>query len=115
MRWRPAGFDGEGMFEFERPEGKIVPVAAEIAHGTAAEVPPAIPFRTREIDFVEWPLGGRTKPEVPMHSLRNWHRLCRTFVHENDILVSPGGFFTLATPGAPDPNMGFGDWANRAA
>ena len=66
MRRRPAGFDGERMTKLKSPEGEVVPVAAQIAHGAAAEIPPAIPFRSGKIDVVKRALGCRTEPQIPM-------------------------------------------------
>src|SRR5262249_52313234 len=62
MRRRSAGFYGQGRAQAQGPEGQVDPVAAQVAHGAAAEVPPAIPLWPGHIDVVKRPVRRRTKP-----------------------------------------------------
>src|ERR1051326_6995432 len=53
--------------EIEHGKGHVVVVAAEVARGAVAKIPPAIPARSRKIGGVERTLRRGTKPQVPMH------------------------------------------------
>ena len=66
MGWWTAGLDGPRSIEFQRPEGQVDPMAAQIGHRAVAEIPPAIPFGPGEIDFVERSIGRGAKPQVPV-------------------------------------------------
>src|SRR6185436_1368603 len=68
MSRRTAGFDGERVIQFERPEGKVVPMAAEIAHGASTEIPPPIPFWPGEVDLTEGAFECGAEPEVPVQA-----------------------------------------------
>src|SRR6185369_6729165 len=98
MRRWTAGFHGEGRLQFEGPEREIVPVAAEIAHRAIAKVPPAIPFRSGEINRVEWPGRCRTKPEFPIQSFGHGLRFLGALDHPDDVLVTFGVRLALPTP-----------------
>ena len=112
-RWA-AGFDGERVFEFEGPEGKVVPVAAEVAHGAVAEIPPAVPLGAGVVDFVEGAHGRGADPEVPVEAFRNGHGFFGAFGDEDAIAVLLGVFLALPAPGTADPDMGFLDGADGA-
>ena len=45
-------------------------MAAQVAHGAVAEVPPAVPLRAGEVDLVERPRGRGAEPEVPVEARR---------------------------------------------
>ena len=66
VRRRSACFDGCGCIEVESPEREVVPVTSQVGHGAVAEVPPTIPFGSREIDRMKWPMGSRANPQIPV-------------------------------------------------
>ena len=66
VRRRAERLDGPRRLELQRPERQVVPVAAQVAHGAVAEVPPAVPFRPGEVDLVERPGRRGAEPEVPV-------------------------------------------------
>ena len=115
MRRRPAGFNRRRRLQLERPERQIDPVAAEIAHRPVAEIPPAIPLGPWHIDLVERPRRRRAKPQIPLETRRNGVRRRRPVLHEHDVGgglgVRLGG---VQAPGARDPDVTFGDPADRA-
>src|SRR5579863_4552116 len=85
----------------------------QVRHCPVAERPPAIPFRSRNVDVVERPIWGRAQPEVPVQSDRNWFDLLGTFADGNDIAVLAGFFVALPAPGARDPHVSFPYGADR--
>src|ERR1035438_4582398 len=100
MRRRSAGFGSQWSLELECPKWKVIPVAAQIAHGAVSKIPPAIPLWSWEVDRVEWPLRGGAKPQVPVKFRGNGLRLARPLGHPNDIVMPFGVLFILPTPGA---------------
>ena len=73
MGRRTEGLDGEWRLQLQRPERQVVPVRSEVAHGAVAEIPPAVPFRSREVDLIVGPVRCSADPQVPVQSLRNRH------------------------------------------
>lgn len=90
-------------------------MAAEVGHGAIAKIPPAIPARAGEVVFVEIPIGGRSDPEIPVEPGRHRHALFGRVGGVDDVLVRFGLFLRLPTPGATDPDVAFGDFADGAA
>jgi hypothetical protein len=91
--------------QLEGPEWKVVPVTAEVTHGAAPEIPPAVPFGAGKINFVEGSFGRGTEPEIPVEASRNGAGTGGAFRNLNDVFVALGGFGGLESPGAADPNM----------
>ena len=79
MRWWTERLDGPWRLQLECPERQVVPVASQVAHGTVAEVPPAIPFRTGVVDLVKWPFWRGPKPQIPVEPFGNRHVLAGPF------------------------------------
>ena len=53
------GLDRPRGVELQRPERQVVPVAAEVAHGAVAEIPPSVPLGPGvDTTCVERPLGA---------------------------------------------------------
>lgn len=73
MRRRPAGLDGEGSIQIQRPKGKVIPVTPQIGHGAIAEIPPPVPLGTGKINVVIRPHRRRPDPEIPVEMSRNRH------------------------------------------
>ena len=55
---RRRGFDRQRLLDVEDRVRHIVVVAAEVAHRSVAEIPPAVPTRTGEVGLVERPRGA---------------------------------------------------------
>src|SRR5262249_30993638 len=92
--------------QLQRPERQVVPVAAEIAHRAAAEIPPAIPFRTGEVDRMERPRRCRAQPEIPVETRRNRLLFLRTFGDVDNVLVLVRSLLALQAPRARHPDVG---------
>ena len=97
----------------EHRERYVVIVAAEVAHRTIAEFPPAIPARPRKIRRMEGPRRRGAGPEIPVHIRRDRHLFFET-IHDREAVVKPVGlveFFgrrgILESPSAicPDVNL----------
>ena len=114
VRGRARGAYCRGGVQVQSPKWKVVPVAAEVAHGAAAEVPPAIPLRARKIGAVEWSPWSRPDPEVPVEVGRWLLSLGWPLLNAHNIAVLFGVFGTLAAPGSAHPNAGSGHIANRS-
>src|SRR3954447_2973044 len=115
MGRRAAAFDCERCLKFERPERQVIPVTAEIAHCSVAEIPPAIPFWARKINTVIRPLWRRSEPKIPIQPRRDRLRFCRAFSDPHDVLETFGGFLALSAPGASDPDVSFLDGPDEPA
>src|SRR6266516_2826864 len=105
MRGWSAGLDGERGLKLERPEWEIVPMAAQVAHRAIAEIPPAIPFRSGEINGVEGPCRCRAEPEFPIQSFGHGLRFLGAFDHPDNVLVTLGVRFALPAPRSGNPEV----------
>ncbi len=115
MRRRAARLDYLRGIELQGPERQVDPVGAEVGHGAAAEVPPAIPFRTRHVHAVEGPARRRSEPQLPVQSTRHRHLLFRPFGGPHDVAVLLRFFLALPTPGARYPHMSLAHRPDGAA
>src|SRR5439155_7726533 len=97
-RW-PARFDRKRRLELESPERQVVPMAAEVAHGAVAEIPPAIPFRTGYVDRMKRPGRRGAEPEVPVEAGGHWLRLLGPFTERDDVLIFRRRLGALPAPG----------------
>src|SRR5687768_8819600 len=97
--------DGGGGAEIEGPEGEVVPVRAEVAHGAGAEIPPAVPLWAGEIDVMIRAIRRRAEPEVPIDVVGGRHGFGGTGGEGDDVFVALGGFGGLVAPGAGDPDV----------
>src|SRR3954466_13054922 len=84
-------------------------MASQIAHRSIAEVPPAIPFRSRKIYGVEGPLRCRAKPQIPIQELGWWLGFGGPLDDPNKILMTFGVRLALPTPGTRYPNVSLVD------
>ena len=109
MRRAAAGFNRKRSIQFQGPEGKIIPVRAEVAHGPAAKVPPAVPFRPGEIDFVKRTFWSRPEEQIPIEKRRRGLRLGGPARDIHDVAIPLGRFLTLQSPGPADPDVAFPD------
>jgi len=98
--WRRAEcFDGQRGFQLQRPERQVVPMAAEIAHGAVAEIPPAIPTRSGEIGMAKRTIWRGPEPKIPVELRRNGFAFGGAFKGPEAIaLIALGFFFGLSTP-----------------
>src|ERR1044071_7197627 len=90
-------------------------MTAKIAHGAAAEIPPAIPLWPGKVDVTEWPLRDRSQPEVPVQRGGNGGRDLRPLRHENDVFVALRRLPGLQTPGPRNPYVTFTHRPDRPA
>ena len=95
-----------GALQLQRPERQVVPVAAEVAHGAVAEIPPAIPFRPGDVDGVERPLRRRAEPQFPVEPGRDRLRLLRALGDVDDVLVALARLPGSASPRPATPRRG---------
>ena len=114
MRWRAERLDRFRCVELQGPERQVDPVRAEVAHGAVAEIPPAIPLGTGEIDLVERPRLRRPEPKIPVEPLGDRRGIGRPLEHRDDVAIFLGVGLRLPAPGATDPDVRLGDVADRA-
>ena len=67
-------FDADGIFQIERPEGRVHDVAAEVAKRAGAEIPPRAPA-CRVIGRVIGPHRGGADPQIPVQPFRDGGRV----------------------------------------
>src|SRR5688500_2693464 len=89
-------------------------MASKIAHRSAAEIPPAIPFRAGEIHFVKRTFRRWAEPPLPVQAGGNRTGSGRALEHMHDVLVTFRRVRRLPTPRAADPHVGFSPPADRA-
>src|SRR5213078_1164798 len=64
---RAVRLDGGGMAQFERPEGHVIPMTAEVGQRAAAEVPVRVPFRlAADVAVMKRAYRRRPQPQIPM-------------------------------------------------
>ena len=66
---RAARLDGGRGPQLQRPERQVDPVAAEVAHGPVAEVPPAVPLGSGQVHVAVRPGGSRALARGPSRGL----------------------------------------------
>ena len=91
-------------------------MAAQVAHRAVAEVPPAVPLRSGQVDVVERPGRGGTEPEIPVEALGHGVRRRGALLHEHD--VAGRLRFVLRrvqAPRARHPHVALADGADGAA
>ena len=106
LRRRAGSLDRQRCIELQCPKRQIDPMAAQIRHRAVAEIPPAIPLRSREVDIVERPLGRRAEPQIPVQP--RWDRigcLSDAGLHGDDVAVLLGFCCRLPTPSPRYPNV----------
>src|SRR5262249_45890377 len=109
-------FDGQRAIELERPEWEVHPMASEVRHRAVAEVPPAVPFRPGQIDFIERALRRGAQPQVPIQTGEYGRAVRRAVLDEDYVAGRLRLFFAgMQAPGAADPHMRFGDGPDRPA
>ena len=89
-------------------------MAAKVGHRAIAEIPPAVPLRSGEVDLVERPLGRGPEPQVPVEIVGHGHRFRGPLGDEHDVLVRLGLFLRLQAPGPADPHVHLAHRADRA-
>ena len=109
MRRAGAGFDGVRGIQLQGPKRKIIPMRAEVAHSPTAEVPPAVPFGPREVDFVKRTLRRRSKEEIPVQKWRGGLCFLRPSGHIHDVAVPFRCLLALQPPCPADPNVALRD------
>ena len=62
------GLNRQWRIQFKGPPGKVIAVTAQIRHGAVSEIPPAIPFGTREM-IIERTERSGANPKVPIQEL----------------------------------------------
>src|SRR5262245_55518362 len=112
MGRRTGCFDREGYLQIESPEWKVVPVAAQVRHRAVAKVPPAIPFGSWHVHFIERSLGCGSQPQIPIEFFRDRMHFLWPVLHEHDILMLLRILLALQAPGTRDPNVHLADCAN---
>ncbi len=107
--FRSLGFDSQRGIQFQRPKRQINPMAAQVGHGSVAEIPPAIPLRPRNVNRVERTKRSRADPQIPIEIGGRRHFFCRAVGDVNDVAVSLGLRFALKPPRPRDPNVNLAD------
>src|SRR5262245_30009024 len=116
VRRGAGGFDRQRAIELERPEWEVHPMASEVRHRAVAEVPPAIPFRPGQIDFIERALRRGAQPQVPIQTGGYGRAVRRAVLDEDYVAGRLRLFFAgMQAPGAADPYVRFGDCPDRPA
>ena len=115
VRRRTGGFDGQRGLQLQGPKRQVVPMAAQIAHGAVAKIPPTIPFGTREINRVERPLGSWPEPEIPIESGGHWLGLDGPRGDPHEVVMALRVRFALPTPGPRNPHVRLRHRADGAA
>ncbi len=115
MRRRAARLDGGGRAQLQRPEGQVDPVAAQVAHRPVAEVPPAVPLRSGQVDVAVRAGGSRPEPQVPVDAGGNGVGRGRAVLHEHDVLVLGRlGLARVPAPRARHPDVALAHPADGA-
>ena len=89
-------------------------MAAQVRHRAVSEVPPSIPLRAGEVDFIVRAVRSRADPQVPVHVIRRGRFPFRSLLNRNDVAVGRGVLRALPSPIATDPHVNFRDLADRA-
>ena len=103
MGGRPEGFDGLRGIEIERPEGKIDPVAPQVGHRAAAEIPPPIPLRPRPVGLMAGALRGGAEPQIPVEPFRDRRRADGAILDGDDVAILLRILRRLQPPRPADP------------
>src|SRR5262245_975510 len=116
VRRGAGGFDRQRAIELERPKWQVHPMASEVRHRAVAEVPPAVPFRPGQIDFIERALRRGAQPQVPIQTGGYWRTVRRAVLDEDYVAGLPRLLVAgVHVPGASDPHMRFGDGPDSPA
>ncbi len=99
MHFRAFRFAARGVAQLEGPERQVHVVAGHVAQRALAEVPPAAPLGGMITPVGIGSLGRWAQPEVPVQLRRR---------------LLPFGRAVAAAPALADPDVDFGDVADRA-